>query len=58
MNNCCYNCENLEYNAGYAYPYRCLKNRPERFSRLQLEQIVLELWKTGGCDDYKEMEER
>lgn len=30
MKNCCYNCENLEYNVEYAYPYRCLKNKSER----------------------------
>lgn len=43
MKDCCYNCENLEYRKDYVYPYRCLKHKSERFSRLQLEQIVLEI---------------
>lgn len=58
MQDCCLICKHLEYRKNYVYPYRCLKNKSERFSRLQLEQIVLELWKTGGCSDYKEMEEK
>lgn len=58
MKDCCYTCENLEYRKDYVYPYRCLKHKGERFSQEQLKQIVWKCWETGGCDDYKEMEER
>lgn len=58
MKNCCFTCENLEYRKGYVYPYRCLKYKGERFSEKELDQMCREFWETGGCDDYKDMEER
>jgi hypothetical protein len=53
MNNCCYNCENLECRKNYEYPYRCLKHKAERLSEKELDQIVRKCWAGEVCKDYE-----
>ena len=51
MKDCCFTCKNLEYRKSYVYPYRCLKNKAERFSEDECLRLVMEVYK---CDKYEE----
>ena len=40
MQDCCLTCRNLEYRKNYVYPYRCLRNKAERFSEEEMERRI------------------
>ena len=58
MHDCCLTCKNLEYRKNYVYPYRCLKQKAERFSEQELERMCFSGEKCGDYESRFRFEER